>query len=219
MTRFKKLLIAGLSVALVGGVGTVALAQSVSAHGNQRQSHNQWQMANYLMGHWQDILKGGPLIHEHTELTVALLKAQYMNEPDVTALTKAVDNNSVQLADVIGKLYPSTQDQFLQLWRQHLNYYTDYVNSTKAHDATGQQRAKRNLAAFAQQLSDVLGNNSWWLDANKLQDEMMDHVTGTTSVVDSLAAGNYDDVYAKAHTGFEHDTELSATLLAGANFR
>ncbi|HSW80785.1 MAG TPA: hypothetical protein VLG40_00150 [Candidatus Saccharimonas sp.] len=217
--KIKRLLLTAFSVLAVGSAGTLALAAGASAHsGNHRMNHNPWQIMSFLQNHSGDILKGGPLVHEHVELTADLLKAQFNNEADVTALTQAEDANATQLADIINNLYPGMHDQFLNLWRQHINYYTDYVNATKAHNSAGQQQAKQHLATFAQQLSDLLGSNSWWLDSDKLQQQLTDHVNGTTSLVDSLAAGNYADFYAKVHTGFEHATELSTTLLAGANF-
>lgn len=217
--KLKRFIVGALSVLAIGSAGTIALAATASAHnGNHRMNHNPWQVLSFLQNHSGDILKGGPVLHEHVELTASLLKAQFDSEPDLTALTIAEENNSVELANIINNLYPGTHDQFLNLWRQHITYYTDYVNATKANDTNGQQAAKQHLATFTHQLSDLLGSNSNWLDINKLQQQLTDHVNGTTMLVDALAAHNYSDFYNKVHAGFEHATEMSVTLVAGGNF-
>jgi|GEM_PF-4197036 len=217
--KLKRFVIGAFSVLAVGSAGAIALAGSASAHnGNHRMNHNPWQVLDFLQNHSGDILKGGPLLHEHVELTASLLKAQFDNEADLTALTVAEENNSVELATIINNLYPGTHAQFLDLWHKHIAYYTDYVNATKAHDTNGQQLAKQHLATFTHQLSDLLGGNSNWLDSNKLQQELADHVNGTLMLVDALASHNYSDFYNKVHIGFEHATEMSATLVAGGNF-
>lgn len=64
-------------------------------------------------------------LHEHAALTAPMLKAQLSDDPDKDALMKAVDRNSVQIANTVDSIYPGTRDEFLPLWRQHIRYYND----------------------------------------------------------------------------------------------
>lgn len=224
MTGIKKLLIAGASVVAISA-GSVA---AVSAQGDNSDRHggkwrdrdNQSRVVNYFKNNFEDLRKGGPLLHEHSALSVALLRAQVDGPaPDLEALKTASDLNSAQISELVKKLYPRMQDDFLPLWKQHITYYTDYLTAAKAGDEAGKQQARQKLDDFAEQIADRFDKASWWLDKNDLKDQLKEHSNNTLSIIDSMVAGDYAQVYVKAHADFEHMTELSFTILLGSAFK
>ncbi|HSH55656.1 MAG TPA: hypothetical protein VK983_02400 [Candidatus Limnocylindrales bacterium] len=152
-------------------------------------------------------------MREHAALTVPLLKAQLMQDPDVEAITNIVEHNNVQIANTIEKIYPGTLDEFLPLWRQHIGYYNDYLQATKEGDETGQQQAKQNLTTFADQASAVLDNANPRLNQNHIRQHLTSHGNRVTTIIDNLVAENYDTVYTLAHNEYEHMDNVADAII------
>lgn len=143
-------------------------------------------------------------LREHAMLAVDLLKAQHLQEPDLQALQTAVEANNQAIAGTIDQLYPGTQDKFLQLWRSHTGYYQQYLTASEQSDTASRQQAMQNLANFAADTANLLGDANPRLDRANLQQQIVTHGSQTISITDNLVAGNYTTVYQLAHQDAEH---------------
>lgn len=228
MNALKKFLVVSAAVLAVGGAGTLTVAGSASAnsngddwdkHGKHKKDNSPndpWRVFHFLQKNIEEVKKGGPLLHEHTSLVVPLLKAQNEGSADLTAVTAAVDANSVQITETVDKLYPGSKDQFLELWRGHINAYTDYLNAAKASDQAGKDAAKQKLEDFSNDAPTLLDNISDRLYRAGLTEKLKAHTSETLAIVDAMLADDWATVYAKAHAGYEKMTEISVDLLLGA---
>ena len=151
-------------------------------------------------------------LREHAVLAVGLLKAQHLQQPDLQALEAAVETNSQAIADSVGELYPGTEDQFLQLWRQHIEYYKQYLTSAEQNDTAGRDEAKQHLANFATDAANLLANENSQIDQNDLEEQLMTHGNQTVAIIDSLVEGNYVNVYSLAHEGYAHMGMVAASM-------
>ncbi|HKX72931.1 MAG TPA: hypothetical protein VJM32_02880 [Candidatus Saccharimonadales bacterium] len=231
MNKLKKFLIVSAAVLTVGGVGSASFAGSASANNNgddwNRQGKHKkdnapndpWKVFHFLQKNIEEVKKGGPLLHEHTSLVVPLLKAQSEGSADLAAVTAAVDANSVQVAETVDKLYPGSKDQFLDLWRKHINAYTDYLNAAKANDQAGKDAAKQKLEDFSNDAPTLLDTISDRLYRAGLTEKLKEHTTETLATIDAMVAGDWATVYAKAHMSYEKMTVISVELLLGAKLK
>lgn len=228
--KMKHYIIAGAAILTLGGAGSAVLSTSAAhAHGNdghmdwQRSNHhwqdnktNLWQVLQRLGNRFDDFMNGGPILHEHVSLVTPMLKSEFLAEPDQASVTAAVDANSQQTADVINNLYPGSHDQFLSLWRQHIQDYTNYLNAAKANDNAGKDAARAHLIQTTDQLTTMLNGISHRVDQNKLKNQLHDHANGTLTMIDAMVAGDWDKVYSLSHMGYEQMTDVTVTLLLGA---
>jgi hypothetical protein len=210
-----------LGTALITGVATGhASACSPDEQGDNQDGH---------MGHatsagaWDNDMHMQQLhsqldasLREHAAVGVEALKAAYLKTPDAPALMQSVEMNNMAIADTVNALYPGTHDEFLELWRAHIGYYQQYLNATVAGDAAGRDQAKDNLAQFASDMADLLGDSQDNLDTDSLEDALNMHGEQVLSIIDDFAAGNYDQAYTTAHEAYEHMGSTADLLAAGA---
>jgi hypothetical protein len=229
MAKLKHMIVAGAAVVTLGASGSVALATSAHATDGHdgdvksflqdRMPNNQWRILQYLKQNFDTIKKEGPLLHEHAAITFTVLRAEVQGSSDLTAATKADDTNAQQLATAVDTLYPGTHDKFLEQWRGHLTYYTDYVKAKKANDATGQATAKANLKTFATNTAKLLADASMRVNQSDLTAKLQMHTDGTLAVIDAMVAGDWNKAYMLNHDGFVGMTDLSLSLLMSAQFK
>ncbi len=200
-------MLAGLGAPVVSGSLT-----SVTAHNVATKNQNNQQAADPEANRMY-MRRLDATLHEHAALTPPMLKAQLLDDPDEAALMKAVDHNSVQIANTVESIYPGTRDEFLPLWRQHIRYYNDYLRASDRDDEAGQKRAKQRLAAFADQASDLLNKADRDLNEAHLEQHLVRHGNNVTTMIDNLVAKKYDTVYTLAHKEYEHMDDMSDALL------
>ncbi|HSH18350.1 MAG TPA: hypothetical protein VK978_03125 [Candidatus Saccharimonadales bacterium] len=153
------------------------------------------------------------VLREHAALTVPALKAQLLQEPDRAALMAALDRNSMMVAGTVAQAYPGTRDPFLSLWREHIQYYMDYLAASAASDQTGRQEAQNNLLLFTDRASILLDNSNRRLNEAVLKQQLTVHGMQVLSIIDNLVAGNYPAVYTTAHQAYLHMGTLTDTLV------
>jgi hypothetical protein len=143
---------------------------------------------------------------------VAALKAQILNSPDAQALDQAVVQNSQMLADVVEAMYPGRREQFLPLWQSHIDYYKGYVAATLEEDDDAKGEARQNLAQFAEDLAALLAEANPAYNRSDLANMIGEHGTQVTSIVDALAAEDYDTAVQLMHDANEHMGQLAESL-------
>lgn len=64
-------------------------------------------------------------------------------------VTDAMEENSLELSRAFGTVYgDDAQDEFLGLWRQHIDLVLDFAAAARANDAAGMTRARADLDAY-----------------------------------------------------------------------
>lgn len=159
------------------------------------------------------------LLQEHVYLSGYAVDAAYSfgaDSQEFELAEKALDENSVELADLIGSAAgEDNRDAFLELWRQHIGFFVDYAVAQKQGDEQARQQAlddlqgyKSDSGAFFEQIT---GGE---LPASAVEESFQGHIDTLTTAIDSLAAGDasaFDDTKAAA----DYVVDNSAKALAG----
>lgn len=182
-----------------------------------KQHHKQHEHHKRVASHHSDKqlhYKLDALLREHVTLGVAAIKAELHHSSDAWALKQAIDRNGWKIAKTVDQLYPGTQHLFLQLWRQHLAYYAEYLWGAKKHDEATKQQAKRSLAAFAHDVSNLLNNYNLKVDEHRLKHQLAKHGDLVTGIIDKLVARDYAGAHALAHQAEAHMSKIARTISA-----
>lgn len=186
-------------------------------------------------------------MQEHAAFTVPALQAELEQTANREELMAVVDQNSQAVArDITSMMYmnnqtqqsnatqmntqsPSTATQqntsqdtqgyndFLNLWRSHINYYRDYVHATRANDATAKNAAKQNLAGFTDKASTWLAGHNSGYDKAEVQQALTTHGNQVVAIVDAMAAKDYTAAYNTAHQAYQHMGMVADYLSGGMN--
>jgi hypothetical protein len=152
-------------------------------------------------------------LREHVALSVETLKAVLLKTPDLEALQDALEENSTTVAEAVEIGYPGTHDDFLELWRSHTGYYSQYLRATMHDDEATREDVKEKLSTFTEETANLLSDASPHLDPDDAQEALSAHTDRITTVIDEFAEAEYDDAYAAVHEAYEH-IGMAAELLA-----
>lgn len=144
------------------------------------------------------------LFREHAAVTVPALKAELHEDPDQAALKQAVDTNSEALANAINGVYSGKKEAFLDLWQQHIGYYSDYLMGAANEDENAKQVAKDNLSDFADSLAKFLTELNTELSQDDVREATALHGEQVTKMMDAMVAGNSEAVSGLSHEAYEH---------------
>ncbi len=160
----------------------------------------------------------GRLLGEHAMLAMVATQKGFAGEEDFGAISKALDANSVDLANAIGSVYgDEAGKKFLDgdlLWRDHIGFFVDYTVGLAKKDKAMQKEAVGNLKgyneAFASFLADATG-----LPQDALRDSIGDHIAQLKGQIDAYAAGDYERAYSLAREAYAHMYMVGTTLAGG----
>lgn len=151
------------------------------------------------------------LLTEHVDLAAPALRNVFDESADTEASVAALDENSVELAAAIGSVYgEDAEESFLELWRQHVGFFADYVVAAREGDQAGMQQAEKDLAGYVEESSSFL-SEATALPKEALAEGLTEHVNQVVTIANSYAAGNYEESYrvqreASQHIGMTADT-------------
>lgn len=153
---------------------------------------------------------------EHVDLAAAATRNGFDGNADFDASAKALDNNSVALAQAVGSVYgPEAEKQFLEIWRSHITFFVDYTVAAKTGDKAGMNKAVQNLNGYTDAISDFFSKANPNLPREAVYQLVSEHVTLLKSAVDAHGAGNYTESYAQQNAAVKQIGTISDTL-AGA---
>jgi hypothetical protein len=143
------------------------------------------------------------------------LDARFEEAPDADAAFKAVDTNSVAVAGAVDAVYPGKKDQFLGLWRKHIDYYVDYVDAVKSEDEDAKAQAKQNLTNAANDLTNFFASANPKLNKTDLKNALAMHGDQTLSIIDKMSSHDFDAAYSTSHEAYEHMGSIADMLVTG----
>lgn len=121
---------------------------------------------------------------------------------DAKASVAAVDENSVELANIIGTAYgDEAASTFLELWRVQVVSYVDYARARAGGDTTGAPAAAGRLAGEPAKVAAFLHAANPYLDQAALTADLAAHSRSLLAAIDAQALGapsRFADIQAAA---------------------
>jgi hypothetical protein len=153
---------------------------------------------------------------EHVYLAAAATGAALGGRPaEFQAAAAALDANSVDVARAVGSVYGADAEKaFLPLWRRHIGFVVDYTQGLAAGDRARQDRAVKDLTAYAGDLGAFLASANPHLPKAVVADLVGHHVLTLKSVIDPQAAGNPGAAYPALRTAAAHMGKIADPLAA-----
>ena len=157
------------------------------------------------------------LLGEHALLAIAATQRGYAGGKEFPALAKALDRNSVELANAIGSVFgKQARQEFLNgklMWRDHIRFFVQYTVALSKKDKAGQQRAVGNLRGYIEAFSSFL-SRATGLPQSALRAGITQHVMQLKGQLDAYATGNYGRSYALSRKAYAHMIMTGDTLAA-----
>jgi hypothetical protein len=155
------------------------------------------------------------LLSEHTVLAGMVTQKAAIGAPDFAAAMAQLDENSVNIANTVGGLYgPQAADQFLPMWRAHIQAYLDYTAATAREDEVARMAITEALAGWVRTMGAQMSALNPNLSRDVLDSDLSTHVNGTLMAINTFGAGDFDGHYNVAHQAFEHSFHMGDNLAA-----
>jgi hypothetical protein len=152
---------------------------------------------------------------EHAALAGLATQKVFDGAPDTAAVVGQLDENTIILTAHIQALYgQQAAEQFLRLWRDHIQFFADYTMGWKMNDAAMRQRAQQGLAGYVTGISALLAGANPNLPRPVLEQAFTAHVQQLAGAVDAYAAREFDETYMLMHEAHMHMV-MSGTVLSG----
>jgi hypothetical protein len=156
------------------------------------------------------------LLGEHALLATVAMQKGYDGAEDFEAAAAALDENTIALGEAIGSVYgDEAEEQFLELWRQHIGFFVDYTVATAEDDQEARAAALEKLDGYRQGFATFLGNANPNIEPDTVAAGLQMHVDQLTGALDTYADGDYDAAYAQIRESYAHMFG-TGDLLAGA---
>ncbi|MGH3665965.1 MAG: hypothetical protein ACRDU8_07750, partial [Egibacteraceae bacterium] len=127
-----------------------------------------------------------------TAIYTAVQAGGDLKDPTVDAAVKALDDNSVALADAIGSVYgDDAREQFLDAWRAHIGFFVDYTLGKATDNRQMVRKASNDLDGYRQDFGALIeGATEGGLTQDAVAEALVPHVTSTKKAIDSVVAGD-----------------------------
>ena len=157
------------------------------------------------------------LFGEHAILAIAATQSGYSGGKDFRALARALDRNSVELANAIGSIYgASARKEFLNgkfMWRDHIKFFVNYTVAKVQKNKAGQKQAVDSLMGYIGKFSNFLATATG-LPSSALRASITEHVMQLKGQLDAYAAGNYNRSFTITRSAYKHMGMTADTLSA-----
>jgi hypothetical protein len=131
------------------------------------------------------------LLLQHVAQTGAVVQtavATSLTSPQTAGAVKALDKNTVDLADAIGSIYGTgARAAFLKMWRAHIGFFVDYTKGLATHDKKLVARAQAKLANYKTDFADFLGSATG-LPATAVAEDLQVHITTLEAAIQAIVA-------------------------------
>ena len=158
------------------------------------------------------------LLAEHAVLAQFATQKGYAGKKDFPAIGAALDQNSVDIAKVIGSVYgPDAQKQFLDgkdQWRDHIQAFVNYTVGLAKHDQAMQDQAVADLGRYNKAFPAFLAPATG-LPVNAVETDISNHIGDLKQQIDQFSAGSYGPAYTTLTRATDH-MYMTGDALAGA---
>lgn len=128
---------------------------------------------------------------DHVYLTGLATSAALTNGPFNDA-SATLDKNSIDLGNLFGAVYgDEANQQFLALWRQHINFLVEYTKAKASNDPRAASAAASNLEAYLGNVGDFLDTlTKGDLTKQVVTTDLRPHITSMEAVIDAQSAND-----------------------------
>jgi hypothetical protein len=149
-------------------------------------------------------------------LDTAVRQGGDLKDPQVVGAVKALDANSVALAEAVGSVYPDAQKPFLASWRQHIGFFVNYTLGKAGKDDKQVEKAKADLDAYRTSFGELINSVVPELPADAVAEELTPHVDSLFAAIDASVAGepDYQSKLSRAADHMAHTAEILAGGIA-----
>ncbi|MBU1251415.1 MULTISPECIES: hypothetical protein [Microcella] len=143
----------------------------------------------------------------------ALADGGDLETADVQAAVATVDENSVEIAALVGSVYPDAEQPFLDSWRSHIPFFVNYTLGEATGDAEMSAQAVEDLNGYAVSFGQLINSVVPELPAEAVQGELEMHAVSLLAAIDANIAG--DPEYFSLLKEAAGHMPMTATALAG----
>ena len=231
ITRTARLLIAALAFAVVGAAcggneptSDTGAAPVESPAESPSMDHGSMTTTNATGGidtPAAELVQGlTSLLDSHVFLAgIAVEQAVITKDPEspqFTAAAGALDRNSQDLAAAIESVYGAEAgDQFLDLWRQHIDFFVQYTVGGLTGDEKAQTQAKNQLDQYRQDFGAFIDSaTKGELPSEDVAAALQEHVDSLLGTIDLAIAGD-TEVFDSLYDSAQQHMPGTASALAG----
>jgi hypothetical protein len=143
----------------------------------------------------------------------ALADGGDLETADVQAAVATLDENSVEVAALVGSVYPDAEQPFLDSWRSHIPFFVNYTLGEATGDAEMSAQAVEDLNGYAVSFGQLINSVVPELPAEAVQGELEMHAVSLLAAIDANIAG--DPEYFSLLKEAAGHMPMTATALAG----
>jgi len=143
----------------------------------------------------------------------ALADGGDLETADVQAAVAALDENSVEVAALVGSAYPDAEQPFLDSWRSHIPFFVNYTLGEATGDEELSAQAVEDLNGYAVSFGELINSVVPELPAEAVQAELEMHAVSLLAAIDANIAG--DPEYFSLLKEAASHMPMTATALAG----
>lgn len=137
-------------------------------------------------------------LREHVNLAGVALRNVYTEAPDTEAAVAALDNNSIEVASLVGSVYgDEAEESFLKLWRQHITFFANYTVAAREGNESDMDQALQDLAGYGQAASNFFESANPNLPKTAVMPLLEEHRDLVIETINLIGKGNFNDAYVK----------------------
>ena len=217
----KKILTGVIALAVV--IGGVVFAMNSSNDANDDSNTNQTvtdnsEEANANTVPASDLRVGlNNALREHVNLSGVALRNVFTESPDASAAVAALDNNSIEVASLVGVAYgDQAEADFLKLWRQHIDFFANYTVGARDGDQAAMDQALEDLAGYGEAASNFFeGANPDNLPKTAVKPLLVEHRDLVIDTINLIGAGDFDAAYLKLAEAADQAGDIANALAGG----
>ena len=158
------------------------------------------------------------LLADHVYLAAAAIDQAIadggdLTTADVQAAVAVLDENSVEVAALVGAAYPDAEQPFLDSWRSHIPFFVNYALGMATGDEAAAEQAVADLNGYAVSFGQLINSVVPELPAEAVQGELEMHAVSLLAAIDANLAG--DPEYFSLLKEAAGHMPMTATALAG----
>ncbi len=154
------------------------------------------------------------LLSEHYILAVSSMTKSFEGATDAEALTKALDQNALDMTPAIASIYGEEgAAEFERIFRGHNGYADTFVQAAKNNDEAARQEAEKEVEEFVEEFSTFLGKaTEGKLPAEAAAKAVSLHEDQVIQTFDHYVEGEYEEAYKSFREGYKHMFSISKAL-------
>ncbi|MEO7349659.1 MAG: hypothetical protein ABIW32_07370 [Terrimesophilobacter sp.] len=135
------------------------------------------------------------LLYDHVYLAAAAIDQALADGGDLTtadvgAAVATLDENTVEIAALIGSAYPDAEQPFLDSWRSHIPFFVNYTIAKATGDQAGVDQAMKDLGGYAVSFGQLIHSVVPELPAAAVEAELGMHAASLIKAIDANIAGD-----------------------------